>query len=237
VTFKSKPAGTNPAPAARRWHRSPEIRLLLGFFFCALLVLGFGHLAAETAEGETAGFDRVVLLALRNAGDMSDPLGPPWFEGAMRDITALGSYTVAGITVIATVAYLLMTRRRVMALLVTISVAGGALLSNALKYAYARPRPELVPPEVAVFSSSFPSGHATLSAVTYLTLGALLAEIHPERRLKLYFLSLAAALTVSVGISRVYLGVHYPTDVLAGWCAGAGWALLCYVVTLRLRRR
>jgi undecaprenyl-diphosphatase len=221
-------------PARRR--TSPEIALLLGFLVCAALALGFGHLASEVVEGETMGFDEAVLVALRNPGDLSDPVGPVWLEGVARDVTALGSYTVVGSFVAATLAYLLMVGRRHMAFLMALSVAGGALLSNALKYLFARPRPEIVPPEVVVFTSSFPSGHATLAAVTYLTLGALLAEIHPARRLKIYFLSLAAALTVAVGASRVYLGVHYPSDVLAGWCVGAAWALGCYVVTWRIRR-
>jgi undecaprenyl-diphosphatase len=83
-----------------------------------------------------------------------------------------------------------------------------------------------VAPVARVFTSSFPSGHATLAAVTYLTLGGLMASLHSSRRLKFYFIGLAIILTVAIGLSRVYLGVHYPTDVLAGWCIGAAWAAL-----------
>jgi undecaprenyl-diphosphatase len=122
-------------------------------------------------------------------------------------------------------------------MLLTISVVGGLLLSNLLKWSYARPRPDLVPAIVQVYSASFPSGHATMSAVTYLALGVLLAEVHPARRFKLYFISLALVITVAVGLSRIYLGVHYPTDVLAGWCIGAAWALLCRILLLWLRQR
>ena len=168
------------------------------------------------------------MLALRSPSDSSDPLGPAWLEEAARDITGLGSYAVLGFVFCAVATYLLMTKRRSAALWVSASILGGVLLSNALKFAFARPRPELAAPLARVFTSSFPSGHATLAAVTYLTLGALLASLHNSRRLKLYFIGLAIILTVAIGLSRVYLGVHYPTDVLAGWCIGAAWAALCW---------
>jgi undecaprenyl-diphosphatase len=212
------------------WRRRPEIWLLGGIFLAALLLLAFGHIAEEVIEGDAAKFDQTVMLALRNPSDSSDPLGPAWLEEAARDITGLGSYAVLGFMFCAVVTYLLMTKRRSAALWVAASVLGGVLLSNALKFAFARPRPELVAPLARVFTSSFPSGHATLAAVTYLTLGALLASLHSSRRLKFYFIGLAIILTVAIGVSRVYLGVHYPTDVLAGWCIGAAWAALCWTL-------
>ncbi len=113
--------------------------------------------------------------------------------------------------------------------LILAAVVGGVLLSNALKLVFERPRPDIVAHAARVFTPSFPSGHATLSAITYLTLGALLAGLH-SLRFKLYFLGLAILLTIAVGISRIYLGVHYPTDVLAGWCIGAAWAAFCWSI-------
>ena len=218
----------------RRVRGAVELPLLLGFLGVALLLLGFAQIADEMSEGELDALDRAILLAFRNTPD--DPIGAPAFEGAMRDLTALGSYTVLGCMVAAVIAYLAMAGLRRMALLLTASIAGGMVLSNVLKFSFTRPRPDIVAPLVEVYTSSFPSGHATLAAVTYLTLGALLAEVHPRRRLKLYFLGLGAALTIMVGLSRIYLGVHYPSDVLAGWCVGAAWALFCYLVTMWIRR-
>jgi undecaprenyl-diphosphatase len=130
-----------------------------------------------------------------------------------------------------------MTQKRAAALWVAASVSGGVVLSNALKLAFERPRPDLVPHAARVFTTSFPSGHATLAAVSYLTLGALLASLHTSRRLRLYFILLAVILTLAIGVSRVYLGVHYPTDVLAGWCIGAAWAALCWIIALWLQNR
>jgi undecaprenyl-diphosphatase len=130
-----------------------------------------------------------------------------------------------------------LARKRGAALLVLASVGGGALLSTLLKLSFERPRPDLVPHAVAVYTASFPSGHAMLSAVTYLTLGTLLARIQPRRRLRAYIVAVAVLLTLLVGTSRVYLGVHWPTDVLAGWCLGAAWAMLCWAVALWLQRR
>jgi undecaprenyl-diphosphatase len=218
------------------WRKRPEIWLLGGIFLAGILLLAFGRIAEEVIEGDAAKFDQAVMLALRTPSDASDPLGPAWLEEAARDITSLGSYAVLGFMFGAVVIYLLMTKRRSATLWLSASILGGVLLSNALKFAFARPRPELVAPLARVFTSSFPSGHATLAAVTYLTLGALLASLHRSRRLKLYFIGLAIILTVAIGLSRVYLGVHYPTDVLAGWCIGAAWAALCWSLAAWLQR-
>jgi undecaprenyl-diphosphatase len=135
------------------------------------------------------------------------------------------------------VGYLLLVGKRGAALLVFVSVAGGALLGDLLKLAFQRPRPDLVPHGVDVFTASFPSNHAMLSAVTYLTLGALLARLEKRRRIKLYFLALSVFLTIIVGLSRVYFGVHWPTDVIAGWSVGAAWAMAVWLVALILQRR
>jgi undecaprenyl-diphosphatase len=139
--------------------------------------------------------------------------------------------------VVAVIAYLLLIQRGGGALWVLASVIGGLVLSNMLKHGFNRPRPDLVAHAARVFSPSFPSGHAMLSAVTFLTLGALLASLHDSRRMKVFFLGIAIVITVLVGVTRVYLGVHYPTDVLAGWCVGAGWAAICWTVFHWLQQR
>ncbi|MGD9617024.1 MAG: phosphatase PAP2 family protein [Alphaproteobacteria bacterium] len=214
-----------------------EIGLIAGLFVVAALILGFGLLADEVVEGDTAAFDEAILLAFRTPGDTADPIGPPWLEEFGRDVTALGSYAFLGFLFLAMVGYLLLIRKRHLAVLMSVSVLGGEVLSNVLKIGFGRPRPELVAHGAQVFTASFPSGHAMLSAVTFLTIGALLTRVHTDRRLDIYFMALAVLLTIAVGLSRVYLGVHYPTDVLAGWCLGAAWAALCWVVALWLQAR
>jgi undecaprenyl-diphosphatase len=215
----------------------PEVRVLMTVFAVAGLVLAFGHIAEAVFEGDVTKFDQTILLLFRSANDLSNPIGPPWLEEMARDITALGSYAVLSIIICAVVIYLFMARQRAAAFWVLAAVGGGVLLSNVLKLIYERPRPDFVPHAVRVFTSSFPSGHATLSAIAYLTLGALLASLHDCLRFKAYFLSLAILLTIAVGISRIYLGVHYPTDVLAGWCIGAAWAALCWTIFNWLQQR
>jgi len=219
------------------WRNRPELWLLGGIFLAGLLLFTFVHIAEEVLEGDATKFDQTVLLALRNPADSADPLGSAWLEEAARDITALGSYAVLGIVFIAVLAYLLMTQRRSAALWIAVATVGGVLLSNALKLTFDRPRPDLVAHTTRVFTPSFPSGHAMLSAVTFLTLGTLLASMQTSRRLKIFFLGVAIALTVLVGVTRIYLGVHFPTDVLAGWCVGAGWAAICWTVFHWLQQR
>jgi undecaprenyl-diphosphatase len=219
-----------------RWAER-EFTVLAALALAAAALWGFVELAGEVLEGETRAFDERILLALRSPADPSDPLGPGWLEELMRDVTGLGSTGVLTFITLAAAGFLALDRKTHAALLVVAAVGGGMLLSTLLKMGFDRPRPDLVPHGTLVYTASFPSGHATLSAVAYLTLGALLARVQPRLVLKLYLLGLAILLTVSVGVSRVYLGVHWPTDVLAGWALGAAWALFCWAAALWLQRR
>jgi undecaprenyl-diphosphatase len=145
-------------------------------------LLAFGLLAEEVVEGETLPFDRKLLLALRQASNPGVPIGPPWLPETARDISALGSTIVLGILLLAAVGYLLLTGRRAAAWLMLGAVSSGVALNSLLKFSFSRPRPDMVTPAVRVFTASFPSGHATMSAITYLTLGALWPEPIPRSR-------------------------------------------------------
>jgi undecaprenyl-diphosphatase len=214
-----------------------ESWLLIFILIIAALLFAFGLIAQEVAEGEPLAFDRALLLAFRDPANPSVPIGPPWLLDTARDVTSLGSTVVLGIILFSVVGYLLLDRKRAAACLMLGAVVGGVALNNLLKFAFARPRPDFVTPAVQVFTASFPSGHAALSAITYLTLGALLAQTNPSVRIRIYLMSLAAVFTGLVGVSRVYLGVHYPTDVLAGWCIGTAWAMGCWALMAWLQRR
>jgi undecaprenyl-diphosphatase len=211
--------------------------LTISVLSIAALLFAFGLIAQEVVEGEPLAFDRTVMLAFRDAANPSIPFGPPWLLEAARDVTSLGSTIVLGIILFTVVGYLLLDRKRTAAWLMLGAVLGGVALNDFLKFAFARPRPDFVTPAARVFTSSFPSGHAALSAITYLTLGAILARTHPSVRIRIYFMSLAAFVTGFVGLSRVYLGVHYPTDVLAGWCIGTAWAMGCWALMTWLQRQ
>lgn len=222
----------------RRFLSRPGQPALLVFFAAAAAVIwGFVEIADEVLEGESEAFDRAVILALRSAADPNDPLGPPWFEEMMRDFTALGGFPVLTVMVLAVAGYLLLARKPRTAVLVVLASVGGTVLSSALKFGFSRPRPDLVSHISEVYTASFPSGHSMMSAVVYLTLGALLASVEADHRIKAYLLALAVVLSMLVGVSRIYLGVHWPTDVLAGWAAGTAWALLVWAFSLWLQHR
>jgi undecaprenyl-diphosphatase len=214
-----------------------ERRALVGFVLAMALIFAFVILTSEVVEGETHAFDERLLLLFRVAGNPSTTIGPPWLKEAVRDITALGSTSVLSIIVAGVVGFLLVTGSRRAALMLAVSVITGVFLSSSLKAWFSRPRPELIPPDVVAYTASFPSGHTTLSAVVYLTLGALLCRTQASTAIKTYILGCAAFLTGIVGVSRVYLGVHWPTDVIAGWLVGGTWALLCWFVMLWLQSR
>lgn len=227
----------NASTTAMWWSRlrSGELAPLLTFLAAAGLLLAFGLLAGGVHAGGPLSFDSAVAKAFQSTTGPG-PLGPPWLHEAVRDVTALGSFAFLGLLLSAVVGYLLLMRKCGMALLMLAAVLGGTAMSSLLKIGFDRPRPEITG-SVRVFTASFPSGHATLSAATFLTIGALLARVSPELRLRAYFLTLAVLLTVMVGVSRLYLGVHHASDVLAGWCAGSAWAILCWSVALVLQRR
>jgi undecaprenyl-diphosphatase len=207
------------------------------FGLCSAAVWAFIEIAGKVSEGGSREFDRRVLLALRSRADPADPLGPRWLEEMARDFTGLGGVGILGLITAASVVYLLMMRKRHAAVFLAVAVGGGILLSTLFKAGFDRPRPDLVAHLAQVYTASFPSGHSMMSAVAYLTLGTLLARLHKGRVVQAFILGVAILITLLVGASRVYLGVHWPTDVLAGWAAGAAWACLCWLVALWFQQR
>jgi len=202
--------------------------LLVGLGGCILL-FGFLALAGEVMEGETLAFDKKILLAFRKADDPARPIGPAWITGVLLDLTSLGGPTVITLVVLAVVGFLLLQTRYWTAFFIFMTAVTGEVVSYAMKSVFVRPRPTVVPHLREAFSSSFPSGHAMQSAIIYLTLGAVLMRITESRLTKIYCCTVAMLLTFLVGLSRVWLGVHYPTDVLGGWIVGLFWASLCWL--------
>ena len=220
----------------RFWEKI-EFSVLLAGIVVAGGLWGFVELTEVARDSSARAFDTEILLAFREAGQTDNPIGPLWFEEAMRDITGLGSTIVLVMVTAVAIFYLLLIGRWRTALLMLVTVGGGQILSSLLKLGIDRPRPDLVSHLAEVQTLSFPSGHAMMSAVTYLTLGSMLAGIVPGRATKIYVLGVAVLITLMVGVSRIYLGVHWPSDVLAGWCAGFAWAMLCWLVARRFFRR
>jgi len=214
-----------------------ELQVLLGAFGLVAVTLLLLALVGNVVEGDTQQFDERLLVSLRKPEAPAEPIGPRWLKFAAFDITALGGPTVLGLTVAAVLGYLLLYGLYRNALFVLIASAGGWLLNDLLKLYFARPRPTVVPHLREVGSLSFPSGHALTSAVVFLTLGALLMRVATRPLVKWYCISLAMTATVLVGSSRVYLGVHYPTDVIGGWLIGLSWALICWMVERTAERR
>lgn len=221
-----------------RWLNRRQITALVAL----LVVVGGGwafvELADEVLEGDTIRFDKRVMTALRveKEGRLDTPIGPKWLHNAARDITALGGIPVLCLVVGAVVGLLLLVKDHAAAVLVAATTLTGALVGLGLKALFDRDRPDFLKHLDDVLTSSFPSGHSMMAAIVYLTLGVLLANFVRQTRLKSYFLAVALGLTVMVGLSRVYLGVHYPTDVLAGWTAGLVWATFCGLLAESAKR-
>jgi undecaprenyl-diphosphatase len=214
-----------------------EVMVLAGAILLIVLALVFLKLASGVFAGETRTFDERMLRGLRHPDDPALPIGPRWLTNGALDMTALGDVAVLGLTVLAVVGYLFLHGLYRTGLFILAASVGGWVLQFLLKVVFDRPRPDVVPHLREVMSTSFPSGHALTSAAVYLTLGALTMRLAKGRVAKFYCLAIAMLVTFLVGSSRVYLGVHYPTDVLAGWIIGLSWALLCLIVETLIERR
>jgi undecaprenyl-diphosphatase len=217
-------------------HRLPVV--LIGVL--TLGVYGFIEIAEEVAEGEIRAFDETLFLMMRVQGDPSRPLGPEWLQETAVEITAIGGYPLIMLTLAVVSGFFVVTRHYGVALYAVLSVGTGALLTQTLKQYYARPRPDLVDHLDTVHTASFPSGHALVTTVAYLTLAAIIVGYLETRRARVYVLGVAILVAVVVGVSRIYLGVHWPSDVAAGWALGAAWAsftwLIVHVLQTRKRR-
>lgn len=219
------------------WVRRIDMRLLILFLVLAPATLAFLKISSEVVEGDTLTFDQMLLRALRIPADNEVPIGPAWLHQSMIDITALGGGPVLTLITILAMGYLIARQRGRLAVLLGVLIAAGGLMNNLLKQVFIRERPEIVPHLVEVSSASFPSGHAMNSAMVYLTLAALLASTERSQRVRVFLMFTALFLTLIVGASRVYLGVHWPTDVLAGWSVGSAWAVLSSIITYNVYSR
>jgi len=219
------------APPARRFFSRS---LVISIAALALLALAVSSLFAD---GGAHTLDRQIMLWLRDPQALNDPLGPAWFEDVMRDMTALGGIGVVAGAGLLFAGYLWLRRRRSDIVVLAASLIGAELVSAAVKAFVSRPRPDLVSHEAAIYSASFPSGHTLMATVAWVTFAMLLAADFEDRRLRDYLLFVAWIVAAAVGCSRVYLGVHWPSDVLAGWAVGALWMLLLLRLIPRLRGR
>jgi undecaprenyl-diphosphatase len=217
--------------------RRIETRALLIWLAGAGAIWAFFNIAGEVMEGDADIVDQQLLLMLRRPSDLSDPIGPPWVEEAMRDITTLGGFTFLTIATLVAVLLFSFHGRRRQAWILAGTVLAAQLSSEVLKTFYDRPRPSLVPHHSYVYTQSFPSGHSALAAAVFLTLATLIASVEKRPSSKVLIYVLAVVTTIGVGFSRVYLGVHWPSDVLAGWSLGATWAFGAWIVLEWMRSR
>ncbi|WP_265594433.1 phosphatase PAP2 family protein [Haloferula sp. BvORR071] len=217
------------------WRRKPLGPLLL--LAAAAGVLFFLKLASEVREDEFRRADEAILLMMREPGNPADPLGPPRVEEMARDLTALGSLTILTIVSTIGISSAFFAGRWKLALAGLVSVFSGMAVMNLLKSTYARARPDLVAHVTTVHDASFPSGHTTMASVVYLTLGIMIARTQARKRVRIFVIALSILITLAVGISRVYLGVHWPTDVLAGWALGTVWAVLFWFAVVNMDSR
>ncbi len=224
------PSTGGPRGAGAR--RRSLLRPLLAGAVVLVLAFAFANLASEVLEGDTHAFDLWLLhqaQAIRAAH--------PWVTEVMRDLSGLGSTVSLALVTVATVGYLALALSHRSALVVAVSVVSGSLLMVLLKNTIGRLRPDAQFAALLAPGLSFPSGHASMAAIVFLTLGSLIASTRASLRERSYILGVAALFTLLVGLSRVALGVHWATDVLGGWAFGAGWAMVWLMWVRGLGRR
>jgi undecaprenyl-diphosphatase len=207
----------------------------LGLALAATLT--FVEVADDASEADGQSLDQAVLMALRpNPATPDQPWGPWWLHEAAADLTSLGGISVLSLFALAAVGFLLISRKWLSATLLVVGLAGGVMLSEGLKALFERARPPAQYQMVETLNASFPSGHALLSTVFYLTLGVMLTNAFPQRRLKAYALVVAVTIAVLIGLTRIYLGAHWASDVVGGWCVGVAWAMALWLAAHAIQR-
>lgn len=230
----------NTFSTLREYGKNLNHRVIVILIVSFILVGGtwiFFEIIQGISEKETVSFDTSILKITRNPDDPAITQGPVWLPGVVRDITALGSGAVLAIVVLAVTLYLLLIKKYNAAVLVLGATIGGTILVSVIKMIIGRARPDVVPALMTETSLSFPSGHAAMSAVVYLSLAALLARMEFSYKIKIYIMSVALLLTFMIGLTRIFLGVHYPTDVLGGWTIGIAWATFCWFIAWYLESK
>ncbi len=215
-----------------------EVAAVVALLVAAVSILVFVEVADDMAEADGQAFDLAVLHALRPyADDPGRPWGPWWLEEAAADLTSLGGISVLGLFAIIALGFLLIQKKRLSAVLMALGLLGGVALSEGLKSLFERERPPVAFQAVETLNASFPSGHALMSTVFYLTIGVMLTRAFPRRRLKAYALGCGITIALLIGLTRIYLGAHWATDVFAGWSVGAAWAMVLWLVAYVVERR
>lgn len=220
------------ALAARILRRArAEIAPLAALLAAAVAVMVFVEVADDMTEADGQAFDQAVLAALRPHADAPGaPWGPWWLHEAAADLTALGGIAVLGLFAVVAMIFLVMQRKRLSATLLAVGLVGGVGLSEGLKSVFQRARPPAEYQAVETLNASFPSGHALMATVFYLTLAVMLTRASPRRRVKAYVLGVGVTLALLVGLTRIYLGAHWASDVFAGWSVGAAWAMVLWLI-------
>jgi len=203
----------------------------------SISILLFCLIAVLESTGLTKHFDKSILLSFRQSGDNSIPAGPVWLLDFMTDISFLGSVTVIILITLFVSVFFIIKKNLTLLWVILFAAIGGGALDLILKEIFARPRPEVVPHLVNASTWSFPSGHSVMSAVVYISLAVIFIPANLNNRLKKYILTSAIILSLLIGISRIYLGVHYPTDVLGGWILGAIWSCISVVFASRIIKK
>ncbi|MFS0710791.1 phosphatase PAP2 family protein [Brevundimonas phoenicis] len=215
-----------------------EIAAVAAMLVVALGVLTFIEVADDMREADGQAFDHAVLAAVRPfADDPGRPWGPWWLHEAAADLTSLGGISVLTLFAVIAIGFLLIMGKRLSALMLVVGLAGGVALSEGLKALFERERPPEIYQAVETLNASFPSGHALLSTVFYLTLGVMLTRAFPRKRLKAYVLGCAVVIALLIGLTRIYLGAHWASDVFAGWSVGAAWSMALWLVAYAAERR
>ncbi len=204
----------------------------------AIVTLGimtFVEIADDMTEADGQAFDQMVLHWMQPVAGA--PRGPWWLHEAAADLTSLGGISVLTLFALVALVFLLILRKRLSAFLLVVGLAGGVALSEGLKAMFERQRPPAAYQAVETLNASFPSGHALLSTAFYLTVAVLLTRAFPKKRVKAWVLGVGITFALIVGMTRVYLGAHWASDVMGGWCIGAAWAMALWLVSYAVERR